>query len=134
MNERPDWDHYFMPFAEVAAARATCTRLQVGAIVTVNNRLRGSGYNGAPSGDAHCWHPPGVDEPCRTTIHAEENAIRFASQTRGGTLYTTHSPCMYCAAHVKIYGIERVVYKDEYRDLRGVAKLKALGVEVYKLA
>lgn len=134
MTERPEWDEYFMPFAIAAAARSTCSRLNVGAIVTVNNRLRGSGYNGAPPKQAHCYHPPGNDEPCRTTIHAEENAIKFASHTRGGTLYTTHAPCYNCAAHIKISGIERVVFKEKYRDPQGIHKLAQLGVEVLRLA
>lgn len=133
MSERPDWDHYFMAFAELAASRSTCSRLQVGAVVTVNNRLRGSGYNGAPPGDAHCFHPLGAAEGCTTSIHAEENALKYSIQARGGTIYTTHSPCVFCAAHIKIFGIERVVFKDSYRDGRGIHRLEALGVEVIQL-
>ena len=40
---RPDWDPYFMGFARAAAARATCDRKQVGAVIVVDDpELAGS--------------------------------------------------------------------------------------------
>ncbi|WP_179814729.1 deoxycytidylate deaminase [Allostreptomyces psammosilenae] len=53
--DRPRWDEYFLAGAEWVATRADCTRARVGAIlVNANNEVRGTGYNGAPSGVPGC--------------------------------------------------------------------------------
>ena len=51
---RPEWDEYFMAMAELAATRSTCLRRRVGAVLTKDNRILCSGYNGAPKGIPHC--------------------------------------------------------------------------------
>lgn len=45
-----------MEVAQVVAKRGTCSRLQVGAIVSRDGRIIATGYNGAPSGLPHCDH------------------------------------------------------------------------------
>lgn len=52
---RPDWDSYFLGIARAVAARADCTRRQVGAVVVdTGNRVLSVGYNGAPPGVPGC--------------------------------------------------------------------------------
>ena len=51
---RPSWDEYFMELAKVVAKRSTCLRQKVGAIIVKDKRILATGYNGAPSGMAHC--------------------------------------------------------------------------------
>ena len=51
---RPDWDSYFMRIAAEVALRSTCTRANVGAVVTKDRRILTTGYNGAPRGLPHC--------------------------------------------------------------------------------
>ncbi len=52
---RKSWDAYFMEMARVAASRSTCLRRQVGAVaVSPDNRILGTGYNGALPGTPHC--------------------------------------------------------------------------------
>lgn len=52
---RPDWNTYFLAIADAVAARADCTRSKVGAVlVNARNEVRGTGYNGAPSGIPGC--------------------------------------------------------------------------------
>jgi dCMP deaminase len=52
---RPDWDTYVLAGAAWVATRADCTRAQVGAIlVNAKHEVRGTGYNGAPSGIPGC--------------------------------------------------------------------------------
>jgi dCMP deaminase len=51
---RPDWDGYFLGIASAVAARADCTRRQVGAVIVKGNRIVSTGYNGAPSGLPGC--------------------------------------------------------------------------------
>ena len=69
-------------------------------------------------------------------VHAEQNIITFCAKnginTNDSTLYITHSPCTECAKLIYQSGIKRVVYINEYRDLRGVEFLKKIGVEVFK--
>ncbi|MEU0245140.1 deaminase [Streptomyces sp. NPDC006235] len=53
--KRPDWDTYFLAGAHWVATRADCTRSAVGAIlVNAQREVRGTGYNGAPSGVPGC--------------------------------------------------------------------------------
>jgi dCMP deaminase len=53
-NNRPDWDHYFMRFAEAAATRGTCDRKFVGAVIVVDKQVIATGYNGSVVGMPHC--------------------------------------------------------------------------------
>ena len=67
-------------------------------------------------------------------IHAEQNAIFYAARnglnTEGTSIYVTHAPCPNCAKAIASAGIKRVVYKEEYRDDRGIQFLKDCKVEV----
>ena len=58
LNERPDWDTYFLRIAKLVAQRSTCIRRQVGAVIVRENRILATGYNGAPNGVAHCFQRP----------------------------------------------------------------------------
>ena len=52
---RPNWEEYFLKMAEVAAARATCTRRKYGAVITTADHIIVStGYCGAPRGEPNC--------------------------------------------------------------------------------
>lgn len=127
-TERPDWDLWFMRQAYVVAQRGSCKRLQVGAIVVRDrdHKQVGTGYNGAPAGEAHCLDV-GCDEvmidgklSCVRTLHAESNALDDI--TTGGrlaephTLYCTVIPCLRCAQRIIQRGITRVVYHQYYES------------------
>ena len=51
---RPTWDEYFMEITHLVAKRSTCLRRQVGAVIVKDKNILATGYNGAPSGVAHC--------------------------------------------------------------------------------
>src|SRR4028119_2064343 len=53
-EERPSWDEYFLMLAKLAATRSTCLAFPVGAVITKNRQVLATGYNGSPSGSAHC--------------------------------------------------------------------------------
>ena len=129
---RPSIDATWLQVAREVSARATCSRLAVGAVLAVDDRVISSGWNGAPPKLPHCVHV--TDEPCRVAIHAERNAVGFAARkghaTEGSTLYTTHAPCWECASDLLASGITRVVYGTEYRSLDGVLRLRESGVLV----
>ena len=132
MSERPTWDQYFLSIAAVVATRSTCSRLSVGAVVVCDNRIQSAGYNGTPPGQPHCEHI-GVPKPCSLAIHAEENALRYAEEPAGGTLYTTHAPCKSCAIQIGLFQIRRVVFSSVYRSEDGVDWLERMGIEVVQL-
>lgn len=129
-QKRPSWDEYFMELAEVVAKRSTCLRRNIGAVVVKDKRVLATGYNGAPSGLAHCSEagclreklgiPSGERvEMCRG-LHAEQNALvqaaRYGISVEGAVLYCTNQPCVTCAKMLINSGISRVVYKDPYPD------------------
>lgn len=114
MDPRPDWNDWAMAIAEAVAERADCSRAKVGAVImTTDQRIVATGYNGAPSGAAGCL----TDGACPRaeagrdvgssydtgpgaciSIHAEANAIIRASweDMKGSTLFTTKEPCDGC--------------------------------------
>lgn len=90
---RPDWDLYFIRIAKEIASRSTCSRAAVGAVITRNNRILATGYNGAPKGEPHCLDEGCIikDDHCVRASHAETNAINQAKDhvinLRDATLY-----------------------------------------------
>ena len=89
--DRPSWKDYFYGIAEAVSQRATCLRAQCGAVVVGrDNRILGTGYNGAPPDRRHCFQDGClmVDGHCQRTIHAEVNAVVHARQNvRGARVY-----------------------------------------------
>lgn len=69
-------------------------------------------------------------------IHAESNAIsKLAKSTNSGIgadIFITHSPCTECAKLIYQSGIQRVFYRDTYKDNEGVKFLEKSGIEVKK--
>jgi len=140
---RPDWDAYFMGFAQAASRRATCDRQHVGAVIVVARQVVATGYNGSVRGLPHCdevGHDM-VGGHCVRTIHAEMNALAQAASrgvaVEGASIYTTASPCWACFRVLVNGGLRRFVYgqayrADEHRDR--IAEVAArLGLEVRAL-
>ncbi len=128
LEERPNWDEYFMNIAEVAAERSNCCRRQVAAVIVKDHRIISTGYNGTPRGIKNCYE--GGCERCNSSTpsggklgecicsHGEENAIVQAAYhgiaVKDSILYTTFSPCLLCAKMIINAGIKEVVYKERY--------------------
>ncbi len=126
--ERPDWDEYFMNIAEVAASRSNCVKRKVGAVITIDRRLVATGYNGTPRGVRNCneggcprcnaFGQSGAGLDTCLCSHAEENAIVQSAYhgvpVRGGTIYTTMSPCLQCTKMIINAGIVAVIYNGDY--------------------
>lgn len=146
---RPDWDTYFMGIAGAVARRGTCDRLRVGAVLTLENRILATGYNGAPAGWPSCDEvghelvQMGERASCVRSIHAEENAlltcVAHGVTARGATLYTTASTCYDCFKRVAQAKVARIVYATAYVSARtGSADIPALaemaGIELVRAA
>ncbi len=141
--ERPDWDHYFMEIAHVAARRSNCCRRQVAAVIVKDQRIISTGYNGTPRGITNCCDggcprcnsdtPSGEGLTECICSHGEENAIVQAAyhgiSVKDATLYTTFSPCLLCAKMIINSGIREVVYHQHYTiDDISSSLLKQAGV------
>ena len=142
MDTRPGWDDYFMDIANLVASRSTCLRRHVGCVMVKDRRILSTGYNGAPSGVAHCVDvgckrmqegiPSGERvEMCRG-VHAEQNAIiqgaRHGVILQGATAYTTTRPCSICTKMLINAGIEEVIFEGEFPDDLSRDLLKEAGV------
>lgn len=149
MKVKPGFDDIYMNLASDLAARSHCVRAQVGAVLTKDTRIISIGYNGPPPGTHNCdeeWPDTGCDKDsrgsCSLALHAEENAILFATKNganiEGGTLYCTLSPCIACARLILSSGIKKVLYRNSYAEYKGLASdegvdfLKRFGVQVNK--
>ena len=120
-----------MDIAEKFSTLSTCERLKVGAVITKNNRIISTGYNGVPSGLQHCCEiHKGIDFSIPENnemhkkfsthyeLHAEQNAIVEAAKNgialNGSILYTTVEPCDYCRKLIAQSGIKKVYYRYKY--------------------
>lgn len=123
---RPTFDTYFMKLAELAASRSNCMKKGNGAIITKDNRVVSTGYNGTPFGLLNCNEggckrcndnvSQGIDLDKCLCLHAEESAVMEAGRSRcmGATLYTTSYPCQLCTKMIIQGGIVRIVYNKPY--------------------
>jgi dCMP deaminase len=143
-GDRPDWDTYFMEIAGIVSKRSTCMRRKVGALIVKDRQILSTGYNGAPSGLAHCAEkgciraergvaPGERHELCRG-LHAEQNAIIQAAyhgvSITGGLLYCTHHPCSLCVKMIINAGITQVLYLEGYPDDLAVNLITESGIIV----
>lgn len=134
-------DTCYMAVAEAHAELSKAKRRKVGAAIVTSNGCILAGTNGmAPKSSNELEY---LDEDTgelvtkAEVIHAELSCILRAAKQGvsvvGGTLYTTLSCCSTCAEMIMAAGIVRVVYKDEYRCLTGIERLRNMGIIVEKL-
>lgn len=127
-QKRPNWDAYFMGIAKVVSLRSNCMKRHVAAIIVKDKRIVSTGYNGTPRGVRNCseggcsrcnnFAAAGTKlEEC-VCSHGEENAIVQAAyhgiSIKGGSIYSTFSPCLMCAKMIINAGIVEVVYNVDY--------------------
>lgn len=139
---RPSWDEYFMKLACEVATRTTCMRRAVGAVIVKDNRILSTGYNGVPSGLAHCRQtgclrqelgiPSGQrSEICRG-LHAEQNAIiqaaKYGPLIDGAKIYVNTQPCIICAKMIINAGITEVIYQNPYPDEFAMDMIRESGI------
>lgn len=144
--ERISWDEYFMEITEVVSKRSTCRR-HVGAIITKDNKIVSTGYNGSPKGLMHCSDnggcmrelnniPSGTRQEFCRAVHAEQNAIIEASvngtSIKDGTIYINTYPCSICARMLINAEIKRIVYSSDYQDELAKTLLDESNIKVEK--
>lgn len=110
MKKREDyltWDEYFMGIAKITAGRSKDPNTQVGAcIVSKDNRILSTGYNGAPNNfddDNFPWERDGnpLETKYMYVCHAEANAIDnfrgYKKEMVDSRIYVDLFPCNECA-------------------------------------
>lgn len=153
MPKQTELDRTYLHMADTWAKLSKALRKKVGCLIVKNGTIISDGYNGTPSGFNNSCESVIMDLPPPNKVgqaknkrlvtkpevlHAESNAItKLAKSTQssdGATMYITISPCVECSKLIIQSGIKRVVYREFYRDDKGIKLLKQAGVEVSKPA
>jgi len=136
-----------MDITHLVAKRSTCIRRQVGAILVKDKRVLATGYNGAPSGIAHCQDvgclreknkvPSGErHELCRGS-HAEQNAIvqaaTYGIPIKDAILFCTNLPCSICIKMIINAGIKTIFYEEGYPDSLSEKLIRESGITLTKV-
>lgn len=146
---RPSFDEIYMELAQNLANKSHCVKIKVGSVLAKDTRIVSLGYNGPPAGTHNCdqeWPEHGCPRDskgsCSLALHAEQNAILYASKLgvsiEGCTLYVTLSPCLPCARVIYTMGIKKVIYLNSYAEYKGIGTdegvdfLQRFGVEAVK--
>jgi dCMP deaminase len=113
-SSRPDWDVYYLSIAFVVAQRSFDPSTKCGCvIVSQDNRILSSGYNGPIKGSLDHLIPLTRPEKYYHFIHAEENALIHYSGShmdiQNATIYVTHPPCHKCLRMILQKGIKNIV-------------------------
>ena len=135
--DRPSKDEYYLNIAKAVCKRATCTKVEIGAVIIKDDQIVSTGYCGAPRGTkssqdhGFCLRkqlgiPSGHRyEICRS-VHAEQNAIinaaRSGTSLLGGDMYIYGKiegddnteildafPCFICKKMLINCGLDRVI-------------------------
>jgi len=126
---RPGKIETMLQIAEVVAQRSTCTRLQVGAVLTdLRMEQLWYGYNGGAKGGVNACKRG--DEGNCGCLHAELNAVIKAPGDIEKMAFLTHSPCEMCATALVNAHVIEVKYREEYRNPLGLLVLSEAGVRV----
>ena len=133
MANQAELDSVYMGTALLHSRLSKANRLKVGACIVTTSGVTLTGYNGTPAGwNNACEDENGVTKP--SVIHAELNAMLKAAREGvsllGATIYSTHSPCLPCAAAIAQSGIKRVRFNLFYRDDAGINALKDANIDV----
>lgn len=146
-RKRPDWEVYFLKIAQLASTRSTCIRRQVGAVLVKEKKILATGYNGVPSGIAHCTEigclrdeegiPSGQRHELCRGLHAEQNAILQAAyhgvSIQGSVLFCTNFPCVICSKMLINAGIRQIFYLEGYPDRLSESMLKEAGMNLQRI-
>lgn len=135
MKKNISWDTYFMSIAHLASCRSKDPSSKVGAcIVSLDNRILSTGYNGMPSGidETKLSWAREAENPLDTkypyVCHAELNAILNSNHNlKGSICYVTMFPCNECSKALIQAGIKKVIYyEDKYPDIPSTLASKKL--------
>lgn len=146
-HNRPSWDEYFLQVADLVSRRSTCLRRSVGAVAVRDKRIMATGYNGAPSGLAHCQDvgclrqklkiPSGQRQELCRALHAEQNviiqAVNHKIDLKDTTVYVTNQPCVICTKMLISVGVKEIIMRDGYPDELALQMLKEAKIKIRQI-
>ncbi len=128
---RPPLFEVYMRMAEELAKRSTCSRLQVGTVLTDASleQVLAIGYNGNVRGFTNRCDS---DEAGRCgCIHSEMNAlVKSPGEVPDKVAFVTASPCVMCAKLMVQAKVSHLFFRSAYRDPAGLEVLERAGVVV----
>ena len=136
MKIRPSFEAIYMELAHALAERSTCSRLNVGTVITSTDyrKVLAIGYNG---------NAAGLPNQCDRTdvgncgcLHSEENAVINCDSPRATEkhVFVTHLPCSSCAKRlINLGGVKIVHDRTDYRSADSIELLRSVGIEVVHL-
>lgn len=145
VDNRPDWDQYFMSMVYLVAMRSSDPDTHIGAIiVSDDHRILATGYNGLPHDINITEERTERPEKYFWYEHGERNAIyqaaRHGISVDGCTMYTNGVPCADCARAIIQAGVKKVIIDEEWEAnspekwkehaIRTRTMLKEAGVEL----
>ena len=125
-----------MDLAHTLAQRSTCTRMNVGTVITSTDyrKVLAIGYNGNAAGLPNtCDRQEPGNCGC---LHSEENAVINCDSPRSTEkhVFVTHLPCVACAKRlINLGGVKKVFYRANYRSTDSIAIMQSVGIEVVQL-
>ncbi len=142
MEKRLSKNRYYLGIAKFVSKRATCLRRKFGAVLVVDDEIRGTGYCGSPRGAKNCVEegfcvreklniPSGERYEYCKSVHAEQNVIISVARRDaiGGVLYLAGEdltgggsdfwvePCILCKKMMLNAGITKVIAGDPDGDI-----------------
>jgi dCMP deaminase len=128
---RPSKQSMMLRIAGVVSERSTCTRAQVGAVITDIDmtNIHSIGYNGTARGLPNgCDRSTPGDCGC---VHAEANALIKSPFGVDLLMFCTLTPCVSCAKLMINKGVRRVYAWKGYRSLEGIDLLRDANIPVF---
>ena len=125
-----------MELAHALAKRSTCSRLNVGTVITSTDyrKVLAIGYNGNAAGlPNRCDRNETGNCGC---LHSEENAVINCDSPRAMEkhVFVTHMPCTACAKRlINLGGVKIIYYRTPYRCLDALDLLRSVNIEVVHL-
>jgi dCMP deaminase len=131
---RPTRIQIWVELAQRFAQRSTCSRLQVGAIITSKDmeRVYSVGYNGGARKQKNDCES--LDPGMCGHLHAEINAlIKCQINDPHKILFITHMPCSVCAKAIVNSRFSAIYYINPYRSDAAKVILETAGIKVIKI-
>ena len=140
-------DRVYMDMAYEQAAKSSCFRAKVGAVLVRDGLVIAQGYNNMTGGINDCAEvgcirekltiPSGTRREVCRAICAEQLAITEAARNGvkldGATAYITTFPCHICAKLLVSSGVNEIVYDKDYPDELSKNFLAEAGITIRKI-
>ena len=136
-TQRPSFEIIYLRLAHELAARSTCSRRQVGTVITSTDfrKVLAIGYNGNAAGlPNQCDRDESGNCGC---LHSEENAVINCDSPRyvEKFVFVTHFPCIMCAKRlINLGGVRKVHYSQDYHNGESRSLFEQANIEVVRLS